>query len=48
MPISSTCNAPAWRRDLEPFAREVGVPEEHLALFAGSENGARFLLARRA
>lgn len=33
------------RRDLEPFAREVGVPEEHLPLFAGS--GARFLLARK-
>lgn len=32
------------RRDLEPFAREAGVPEEHLPLFAG---GARFLLARR-
>jgi SAM-dependent methyltransferase len=33
------------RRDLEPFAREVGVPEEHLPLFAGSD--ARFLLARK-
>lgn len=33
------------RRDLERFAREVGVPEEHLALFAGP--GARFLLAHR-
>ncbi|HEX5758187.1 MAG TPA: class I SAM-dependent methyltransferase [Thermoanaerobaculia bacterium] len=32
------------RRDLEPFAREAGVPEEHLSLFAGP--GARFLLAR--
>jgi len=32
------------RRDLEAFAREVGVPEEHLALFAGE--GARFLVAR--
>jgi SAM-dependent methyltransferase/uncharacterized protein YndB with AHSA1/START domain len=31
------------RRDLLPFAREVGVPEEHLALFAGA--GAPFLLA---
>ena len=31
------------RRDLLPHAREVGVPEEHLALFAG--NGAPFLLA---
>jgi len=37
------------RRDLEPFAREVGVPEEALPLFAaGSTGGARFLLARRA
>jgi SAM-dependent methyltransferase len=35
------------RRNLEPFAREAGVPEEHLALFAGSGGGARFLLARR-
>jgi SAM-dependent methyltransferase len=35
------------RRDLEPYAREAGVPEEHLALFAGEDNGARFLLARR-
>ena len=34
------------RRDLEPFAREGGVPEEHLALFKG-DPGARFLLARR-
>lgn len=32
------------RRDLEPFAREVGVPEEHLPLFAGPT---RFLLARK-
>jgi ubiquinone/menaquinone biosynthesis C-methylase UbiE len=32
-------------RDLEPFAREAGIPEEHLALFAGP--GARFLLARK-
>ncbi len=37
------------RRDLEPFAREAGVPEEHLPLFAaGTGGGARFLLARRA
>jgi SAM-dependent methyltransferase len=35
------------RRDLEPYAREAGVPEEHLALFAGKDNGARFLLARK-
>ncbi|MBZ5587614.1 MAG: methyltransferase domain-containing protein [Acidobacteriia bacterium] len=34
------------RRGLEPFAREAGVPEEHLFLFAGGEHGARFLLAR--
>lgn len=33
------------RRDLEAFAREAGVPEEHLPLFAGS--GTRFLLARK-
>jgi SAM-dependent methyltransferase len=37
------------RRDLEPFAREAGVPEAHLPLFAAGEaGGARFLLARRA
>jgi SAM-dependent methyltransferase len=36
------------RRDLEPFAREAGVPTEHLPLFAaGKDGGARFLLARR-
>lgn len=33
------------RRDLEPFARQAGVPEEHLPLFAGE--GAPFLLARK-
>ena len=33
------------RPDLEPFAREAGVPEEHLPLFAGSAT--RFLLARK-
>jgi hypothetical protein len=33
------------RRDLEPFARQAGVPEQHLALFAGP--GAPFLLARK-
>jgi SAM-dependent methyltransferase len=33
------------RRDLEPFARVAGVPEEHLALFAGP--GPRFLLSRK-
>jgi SAM-dependent methyltransferase len=31
------------RRDLEPFARQVGIPEEHLALFSGP--GTPFLLA---
>ncbi|HEU5260865.1 MAG TPA: methyltransferase domain-containing protein [Gemmatimonadales bacterium] len=34
------------RRSLESFAREVGVPEEHIPLFAGP--GASFLLARKA
>lgn len=33
------------RRDIEQFAREAGIPEEHLPLFAGS--GEQFLLARR-
>ena len=33
------------RRDLEPFAREVGIPEELLPMFAGP--GARFLLAQK-
>ena len=32
------------RRNLEPFARESGIPEEHVPLFAGTT---RFLLARR-
>jgi SAM-dependent methyltransferase len=32
------------RHDLEPFAREAGVPPEHVPLFAGVT---RFLLARR-
>ena len=37
------------RRDLEAFAREAGVPEAALPLFAaGKEGGARFLLARKA
>ena len=31
------------RRDLSPFAREAGVPEDHLPLFEGD---ARFLIAR--
>lgn len=31
------------RRDLEPFAREAGVPEEHVPLFSGVT---RFLVAR--
>lgn len=33
------------RRDLEPFARSAGVPEEHLPLFAGP--GATFLIANK-
>lgn len=33
------------RRDLSPFARQAGVPEEHLPLFEGE---ARFLVARAA
>ncbi|HSL68885.1 MAG TPA: methyltransferase domain-containing protein [Longimicrobiales bacterium] len=33
------------RRDLELFAREAGVPEEHLALFAGPTT--RFLVAHK-
>jgi SAM-dependent methyltransferase len=32
------------RRDLEPFAREAGIPEAHLALFHGP--GGPFLIAR--
>jgi SAM-dependent methyltransferase len=35
------------RRDLEQFAREAGVPEEHLPLFAAPPGqGARFLVCR--
>ena len=34
------------RRDLEPFAREAGVPDEHLPLFAGPNT--RFLLGQKA
>jgi ubiquinone/menaquinone biosynthesis C-methylase UbiE len=37
--------AEAVRRDLEPFAREAGVPQEHLPLFSGAT---RFLLLRKA
>ena len=33
------------RHDLEPYAREAGVPEEALPIFAGA--GAPFLLARK-
>jgi hypothetical protein len=33
------------RRDLEPFARQAGVPQEHLGLFAGPVTP--FLLARK-
>ena len=36
-------NVRVVRRDLESFAREVGIPEEQLALFAGDTS---FLLAR--
>ena len=36
------------RRDLEAFARDAGVPEEHLPLFASKPGeGARFIVARR-
>ena len=38
-------NVRVLRRNLEQFAREVGVPIEYLPLFAGP--GARFLLARK-
>ena len=38
-------SAQVVRRDLEPFARQAGVPEEHLALFAGG--GTPFLLAKK-
>jgi SAM-dependent methyltransferase len=35
------------RRDLAPFAREAGVPEEHIPLFAARPGeGARFLVCR--
>jgi hypothetical protein len=33
------------RREMASYAREEGVPEEHLPLFEGP--GARFLLARK-
>jgi len=33
------------RRDVEQFAREAGIPEEHLPLYAGP--GEQFLLARK-
>ncbi|HLY30973.1 MAG TPA: methyltransferase domain-containing protein [Ktedonobacterales bacterium] len=36
--------ATAVRRTLEPFARQVGIPEEHLTLFAGDTS---FLLAQK-
>lgn len=36
------------RRDLQPFAREAGVPEAQLPMFAAGEGGgARFLIARK-
>ena len=38
-------NAKVVWRELLPFARQAGVPEEHLALFAGA--GAPFLLAQK-
>ena len=41
--------AEVWviRRDLEAFAREAGVPDEHIALFASPPGeGARFLVCR--
>jgi SAM-dependent methyltransferase len=38
-------NAQVVRRNLGPFARQAGVPEEHIALFEGSS--APFLLARK-
>ena len=38
-------NAKVVRRELLPFARQAGVPVEHLALFAGP--GAPFLLAQK-
>lgn len=38
-------NVSVERRELAAFAREVGVPEEHVPLFA--EPGARFLVARK-
>jgi SAM-dependent methyltransferase len=37
-------HAAVLRRDLSRFARDAGVPQEHLALFEGD---ARFLVARR-
>jgi SAM-dependent methyltransferase len=37
-------SATVLRRDLEPYARKVGIPEAHLYLYAG--NHARFLLAK--
>jgi SAM-dependent methyltransferase len=35
------------RPDLEPYARRVGIPEEHLELFASSRRGGQLLEARR-
>jgi SAM-dependent methyltransferase len=36
------------RRDMERYAREVGIPDYALPLFkAGKDGGARFLLARK-
>jgi SAM-dependent methyltransferase len=36
------------RRDPEPFAREAGVPEEHIALCSGKGGGSRSLLTCKA
>jgi SAM-dependent methyltransferase len=38
-------NVRAVRKDLEPFARQAGVPDEHLPLFAGENT--RFLICRK-
>jgi SAM-dependent methyltransferase len=35
------------RRDLEPFAREAGIPAEFLPIFSGKGGGSRFLVARK-
>lgn len=35
------------RRNLEPLAREAGIPEEHIPLFSQPKGGARFLVVRK-